>query len=104
MKKLLVLLLLCSPVYANVEFCNSDTCIDYGEEQIQSIETTTKPTYGVNIRLKNGYVKFFEGDTRSDAVLMLNEGYASLQEYYNWSDDYYYRLLKQQDKAQLGRY
>jgi len=106
MKKLLVLTLLlaCSPTYAMVEFCNSNTCIDFGEEDVQSIETTTRPTYGVNIIRKGGRVVFFAGDSKSDALSSFQNGYLSLQEYYNWSDSYYYNVLKRQDKAGLGQY
>lgn len=103
MKKLTLIMLLLSslPVFANVEICNNEYCIDYKEPLVKSIETISNPYYGVKITLTNGHVATMQSDTRASAVLMLDEAYSSLKDYYNWSDDYFYNLLEKQDKAKL---
>ena len=35
-------------------------------------------------------------------MLMLMDGYESLKDYYKWTDDYYWYIIKQQNKANLG--
>lgn len=104
MKKLLLLglLFIGLPTFANVEICNNEYCRDYRENIVQSIETTENPNYGVIVRFKDGGYEYIQANTRASAVLMLNEGYESLKDYYNWSDNYFYNMLEKQDKAGLG--
>ena len=107
MKKILLVLsiFLMLPCYANVEICiDENHCRDFPENTVNAIETTVEPTYGVNVVFKNGDKLFLEANTRGSAVLMMMEGYESLKEYYHWSDDYYYNLIEQQDKAHLIRH
>lgn len=105
MKKLLLclwLLFTLTPCFASMEVCgDEDVCINYREDLVKQVYTTSTPNYGVIIELKNGHKQFIQASTRAHAVLMLNEAYQSLQEYYNWSDDTFYNMLEKQDKAHL---
>lgn len=101
MKKLIILAFLTLPAYANVEICNHQYCMDWPEYCVKSIETTDKPQYGVNV-YTNGDKVFIPSEIADAAMLMLMDGYESLKDYYKWTDDYYWYIIKQQNKANLG--
>jgi hypothetical protein len=96
-------MLITLPANAMVEFCDSSgyNCVVYKESCVKTIETTITPNYGINVITKDGHKNFVPADTRSSAVLMLEQGLLRLKKYYNWSNGYYYNLIDKQDKAGL---
>lgn len=120
MKKLilmLMLMLISLPVMAYYEdefegqkmfrICDNgdwnDVCMDLPIESIKSLETMRNPL-GVRVNFKSGSYVDTEAQNKHQVIYMYISGYTDLKNYYNWTDQQQYQIMKKHDKAGFMEY
>lgn len=120
MKKLiliLMLMLISLPVmaYYDDEFegqkmfhiCDNDdwdgSCMDLPIESVKSLETMKNPLI-VRINFKEGSHVDMEAKNKYQVFLMYSRSYTDFKNYYNWTDEQLYQIMKKHDKAGFVEY